>query len=195
VRSFVKVLVGLGPLILLVNVAMGQSMIEHAAAAAGGSIGGVAGKQVSNGIDSIFGKLAKQTDKAAATAPSGQRPSAVGGPALTGPARTPSRTGQASRKTPLPRPGNPAPSSTPPTVAQAAPVPEPPPLTKDQLAEVTTGASRQDVVAKLGTPFARIFIPEEGGMSEIYQYSSRGKLIGSLRLTNGVVSNVRVDAQ
>src|SRR5580658_7857229 len=49
----------------LTCVAYGQSMIETAAAAAGGSVGGVAGKKVSDGLTSIFEKVDKSAAKAA----------------------------------------------------------------------------------------------------------------------------------
>src|SRR5713226_2065901 len=45
----------------------GQAMTEAAAAAAGGSVGGVAGKKVSDGLTSIFNKVDKQTSRAAET--------------------------------------------------------------------------------------------------------------------------------
>src|SRR5580658_8015567 len=53
--------------ILMCGVAFGQSILETGAAAAGGSVGGVAGKKVSDGITAIFGKVDKQTAKAAET--------------------------------------------------------------------------------------------------------------------------------
>src|SRR5260370_32416361 len=42
-----------------------QSLVEHAAAAAGGSAGGVAGKKVGDGLSKIFGKVDTQTKAAA----------------------------------------------------------------------------------------------------------------------------------
>src|SRR5580693_6338674 len=51
--------------ILVCGTAFGQSIVENAAAAAGGSVGGVAGKKVSDGMTAIFGKVDKQTAKAA----------------------------------------------------------------------------------------------------------------------------------
>jgi hypothetical protein len=48
------------------GLAQGQSLMENAAAAAGGSVGGVAGKQVSDGLSTIFGKIDQDTSKAAA---------------------------------------------------------------------------------------------------------------------------------
>src|SRR5271170_2918159 len=47
--------------------AHGQSLVEGAAAAAGGSVGGIAGKKVSDGLTNIFEKIDKQTAKAAKT--------------------------------------------------------------------------------------------------------------------------------
>jgi hypothetical protein len=46
-----------------------QTITEVGAAAAGGATGGAAGKQVSSGINKIFGKIDQQTSAAAKTAP------------------------------------------------------------------------------------------------------------------------------
>ena len=43
----------------------GQAIMDASAAAAGGIAGGASGKQVSDGVNSIFGKVAKQTAQAA----------------------------------------------------------------------------------------------------------------------------------
>src|SRR5260370_22932849 len=51
--------------ILLGGSVWAQSLVEHAAAAGGGSVGGVAGKKVSDGITKIFNKVDKSTAKAA----------------------------------------------------------------------------------------------------------------------------------
>jgi hypothetical protein len=51
--------------IAICGVAHGQTMVETAAAAAGGSVGGVAGKKVSDGLTSIFEKVDKAAGKAA----------------------------------------------------------------------------------------------------------------------------------
>ena len=61
-HTIVVILLGSG---IWGQAAFGQSMIENAAAAAGGSVGGVAGKKVSDSITSVFGKVDKQTKKAA----------------------------------------------------------------------------------------------------------------------------------
>jgi Flp pilus assembly pilin Flp len=93
------------------------------------------------------------------------------------------------------RPATPAPARKPalqpePTLATLVPSP-----TLAEIAQIQTGASRQDVLAKLGTPSARITIPDGDGLVEIYQYAAKGERLGSLRLTDGVVSAMRVEAR
>ena len=67
--------------ILLGTAGWAQSLVEASAAAAGGSVGGVAGKKVSDGLTKIFEKVDKQTAKAAKQgAPSKPKPSADDAP-------------------------------------------------------------------------------------------------------------------
>ena len=49
-----------------------QALVEHAAAATGGSVGGVAGKKVSDGLSKIFEKVDTTTKKAAKSGESGK---------------------------------------------------------------------------------------------------------------------------
>src|SRR3979409_2493458 len=58
--------------VALGGAASAQSIAEAAAAIGGGAVGGVAGKQVSAGIDTIFGKVDQQTKKAAEAEPKSQ---------------------------------------------------------------------------------------------------------------------------
>ena len=52
---------------LLMNaLAFGQTLTEFGAVTAGSAVGGASGKSVSNGINAIFGKVDRQTAKAAA---------------------------------------------------------------------------------------------------------------------------------
>ena len=53
--------------LLLGRVACGQALVENAAAAAGGSVGGVAGKKVSDGLSNIFNKVDRHMAKAASS--------------------------------------------------------------------------------------------------------------------------------
>lgn len=54
-----------------------QTITEVGAAAAGGATGGAAGKQVSSGLNKIFGKIDQQTSAAAKTAPEQDTKAAV----------------------------------------------------------------------------------------------------------------------
>lgn len=180
------------------GVAAGQAMLEHMSAAAGGSVAGVAGKTVSDGIDKVFGKLGKTLEKADVPDKKDVKAKAK---ASTSPAK-----GEAAEPTGAPptfqrgqrvRPvyGAPEPAAEPvpmPVIVRKA-QPERPHVTPAQIAQVQTGAVRDEVLAKLGRPSARITIPEDGRLLEIYQYTDNGKVTGALRLTDGVVSSVRVD--
>jgi hypothetical protein len=176
--------------------------MEVSAAAAGGSVAGVAGKKVSDGIDTIFGKLSKQTDAAAQTKQPAERaaaprnsasavpdaPPGPPGPATSGMASAAARVSRTVSAKPVHDPA-------PPPAGTSAPAPEPeaPPLTAAQLAEIQNGALRADVLAKIGAPYARILMPEDSHFVEVYQYAAKGQLLGSVRFTDGVVSTVRVN--
>lgn len=68
------------------GVAFGQGLTEYGAAAAGGAVGTAAGKKVSDGITSIFGKVDQQTKDAAKgkdKAPAKQKPTPAVPPATS----------------------------------------------------------------------------------------------------------------
>jgi len=195
-RGTVKALVVCGLLALLQGVTAGQAMVEHAAAAAGGSVAGVAGKTVSKGIDSIFSKVNKVAEQAARpTTPAPARTPAAGVATTGAGAAATDKPGRARAGKPALQP-EPSPATALPAPSPAPPEPPAPPApTPAEIAQIQTGSSRQDVLAKLGRPAARISIPEGGGLVEIFQYAAKGERLGSLRLTDGVVSAVRVDAR
>jgi hypothetical protein len=183
--------------------ALGQSMVETAAAAAGGSVGGVAGKKVSDGLTRIFEKVDKQAAKAAK--PGEGKPS----PAV--------RRIADDTSAPLLEvsPGVPKSDSSnvppPPPVRHAAvhalakpeavlavepapivpPPPPPPVVTADDLKRVSSGMQREDVL-KLGEPASKITMVDEGHLLEIYRYQANDATFGVVRLTDGAVSNVRI---
>lgn len=139
-------------------VASAQTMTEFSAAAAGGTVGGAAGKKVSEGVTSIFEKVNKQTATAASgsdavkakKAPAVQAvPKTEAGPALieAGPGKPDSPSGKKAASAAAPKsvsaktkakataqtkPGDPA------TVPASAwdDVPPPPPLQKSHVAMV-----------------------------------------------------------
>jgi hypothetical protein len=195
--------------ILLSSLGWGQALVEHAAAAAGGSVGGVAGKKVSDGLNSIFGKIDKQTSKAAKGASAGTAASNApllevgpGVPKATAPA-APASTVATATVAGYPPPPPPVRSATvhkapasrvarvlPPAIPRIEP-PESTPVTREELRLVTTGMQRPDVL-RLGIPAAKITMYDDGHLVEIYRYHSNDTTIGAVRLTDGTVSSVVV---
>jgi hypothetical protein len=206
---------------LITGVAHGQTMVETAAAAAGGSVGGVAGKKVSDGLTSIFEKVDKAAGKAAK---SGETKGNSSAHSASGPTRKGAGGSQggdtgaaADANAPLLEvgPGVPRPdgSNVPPppplrraSVRKAAPAqdlppppiaPPPPPaipapqMTADDLKHVTSGMQRNEVL-KMGEPTSRISMFDEGHLLEIYRYQSSDTTLGVVRLTDGAVSTVLI---
>jgi hypothetical protein len=187
-----------------------QNLAETALAAATGSVAGVAGKPISDGLSKIFGQVNAQAKTAAATPRQKNAPATpetttekagVSTPALgmgpgtassgSAPAQGRSRSGRSRSRlhyAALP------PATTPQPDAKTAPPPRPLP-TLAEIASVGTGTERADVLTRLGAPVARLSIPESGQMLEVYQYVDRGGNLGSVRLRDGRVSEVRVDHQ
>lgn len=199
-RTFAGLTLTLGFLVLGSGGAAAQSSLEYAAAAAGGSAGSVAGKGLSMAIDKIFRKVDEKGEEALKIAgqPLAAKPAvkATAGALVKAekelPAMAPSRGRRARPAMRLPQSavdGGLATYMAP----EAAPVR--PPVTREQLASVQPGGTAENLVAALGRPSARISIPEEGRLLEIYQYSAGGDVIGAVRLSNGVVSNIRVSGQ
>jgi hypothetical protein len=181
-------------LVILLGGSVGaQSMIEHAAAAAGGSAGGVAGKKVSDGMTKIFNKVDKQAAKAAESGTN--TPLFEVGPGV------PKAT--AAESVPPPPPPHhaavhkamPAPLAAPPEPAAAviAPLPPPPPpeATLDDLHRLTAGMNREDVL-KFGPPASRITMFDDGHLVEIYRYMAKDETFGVVRLSDGAVYSVQV---
>jgi len=182
-----------------------QSMLEHAAAAAGGSVGGVAGKKVSDGLTKIFNKVDKQTQTAAKSGNSAKKPSAsaaehhqddTSAPLLeVGPGVPKGDISNVPPPPPIRHAFVHKPAPPPPPVeVEAAPPPPPPPppaVTSADLKTVTSGMSRAAVL-KMGEPAARISMVENGHLLEIYRYQRHDTTLGEVRLTDGSVSNVAV---
>jgi len=185
-----------------------QSLIESATAAAGGSAAGVAGKQVSDGLDKVFGKMGEVTKKAAGTGDSGLRKTAPGVPPvpevrLTGqpataaaPAANAAKTApgrrQANNRGPATTGGAVAAGVTPaaePTPAVAAAPPAPLPTLEDL--KSLNGASRDEVNSRMGKPASRITMSDDQGLVEIVSFKGEGGKLGSVRMVNGTVTEVR----
>jgi len=182
----------------------GQAIMDASAAAAGGIVGGASGKQVSDGVTGIFGKVAKQTTQAAGD--SKAKPVAVM-PAAAPAAAPILEIGPGVPKSggvPLPPAvphkvalAKPAPPPAPEPVAIPEPVPPPPPppeMTSDDLRKVAAGMNREDLL-KLGAPGSRIAMSDDGHLQETFHYYAHGgdSMIGTVRLVDGSVSTVQVN--
>ena len=178
-----------------------QSLSEHAAAAAGATIGTAAGKPMSNALTKIFGQVQSDADKAAknpskpltkatAETPAVKTPSAG---ALSSPSSNPApqSSSVSHRRAPRTEPATKAPEFA--QTFAIVPV-EPPPAVKqataEELALIKIGTSERDLVEALGRPHSRISIPEEGHMLETLQYRANGKPLATIRMDNGQVVTI-----
>jgi hypothetical protein len=188
---------------LWISPAQGQNIMEHAAAAAGATIGTGAGKALSNGIDKVLGKAAETGSNAAKTPVRKAPPTAppTNPPSLApAPSQTPLTPGAPSQRARSRRsvassadrdkPVFAAPEV--PESAPAAPVAVAPlPLTPEDFAKVKEGASRADVLVALGVASSHVTIPDDGHLIEILSYSdANNRRVGSVRIDNGVVVTV-----
>lgn len=187
-----------------------QTLVESATAAAGGTAAAAAGKKVSDGIDSVFGALGGIAKEAAGKDDKSKPRRTIDPAPLIPEVRlgTGTTTSPATAL-PLKKPvgaasGNvatkrvsavaAAPDAVVPAVeAQPAvqPVITAPPITAGDVAGIAVGSSRQDIAGKLGKPSSRITMDDGGKLVEVYTYRSQGASIGSLRLVDGQVAEVR----
>jgi hypothetical protein len=72
-----------------------------------------------------------------------------------------------------------------------APAPAPKEVTADDLKKVAVGIGREQLL-RFGPPAGRITMDEDSHLIEIFEYSANGTRLGTVRLTDGVVSSVRV---
>jgi hypothetical protein len=177
-----------------------QTMSEFGAVAAGSTIGAAGGKGVSNGINSIFGKVDQQTAKAAGTASPAMKVApgvpkdASGVPAPPPPAAGYFRSASARPKAPQ-QPAEVA-VEIPFTVGvlsdalPGTPLPPPPTMTREKLEQVQSGMDRAEVL-KLGLPSSKIVMNDGGHLVETYSYFASGSKMGTVRLTDGAVTSVQ----
>ncbi|HTC90262.1 MAG TPA: hypothetical protein VK686_18260 [Bryobacteraceae bacterium] len=193
----------------------GQSLTEHAAAAAGATIGTAAGKPLGTSLGKMFGDVDKTTSTAAGakTAKPIVVKSAVVAPPVAAehtatvviaPAGAGAGEGAAdgggkvasahrlARHKELPV------ESQPVEAAPLAPIVISEPVFKEpnaqDLANVRVGASANEMRALLGVPESKVSIPDDDGhLLEICQYWAKGEQLGTIRLDNGRVVSVQVN--
>jgi hypothetical protein len=188
-------------------IASAQALTEHAAAAAGATVGTAAGKPVSNALENIFG----QVDQVTATATGGkvkpkttpksemdsdpriqalrsQAPATSGDEGSIGSAPATPRARARARASQVPL------KVVPITLTPAEPpAPEVKQPTLEDLASIKIGESAQEVQAALGTPASHVSIPDDGHLRESCQYWANGKMLGTVRLDNGQVVKVELN--
>lgn len=188
--------------ILAVPLASAQSLVESATAAAGGSAAGMAGKTVSEGIDSVFSKVAGVAGSSASQGRKSGRIAPAVPPIpsvrldahqgeLSGAKKSSAATQPAGRQARLQAGAVPEPpvSSTAHT-SQAAVPPAPSGPTLQDLQSLSAGASREQVFNKLGQPASRISMSNDDGFVEIMKFRNQDGSIGSVRVVNGKVAAV-----
>jgi hypothetical protein len=186
-------------IIALSGFAFGQAMIEHGAAAITGSTAGAGlGKSIGKVLNSV-NQAAEQAAHPAST------PSSVTKTVVRGVAPSDEIEHRASH-----RPGvnvavashsstseeAPEPSVVPEVIQVAAPRrPEIVPFRREALLDLKTGSTRDELIAKVGTPFFKVIIPDENHSLEIYRYRSEGQDAAVVNLVDGIVASVDVIAR
>ncbi len=200
-----------------------QTLAEHAAAAAGATVGTAAGKPLGTALGKIFGSMDNSTSKAAgakvvkpvepkaeittsattlAPAPpllsagSGESAGSGGG---SGTARTASASSRrAARRREQRADAAELPDSAPVSQAPITPIVVEPVVKEpsvEEIAAVKVGATAKELEASLGPPESRVSIPDDDGhLLEICQYWSKGQALGTVRLDNGRVVSVQTRA-
>ena len=187
---------------LFVAVASAQTMTEVSGAAAGGAIGSAAGKKVSEGISSIFGKIDATTKKAAKPEDNSKKEPLLdvgeGTPKIGASGSAGTIAGGGDVPPPPPPAGyhRPAKPAAPEVMAEILPPPPPPPppppqVTSGDLRKVAEGMRRDDLL-KLGAPGSKITMEDDGHLIESYSYYEKDNTIGRVKLTDGSVSKVEV---
>jgi hypothetical protein len=197
-----------GSLVLAGSVSA-QSLAEHAAAAAGATVGTAAGKPISNALTKIFG----QADHATATAAGAKQTKTVkpivvshqnsgtpsagasGGGALA-------TSGAAIERSHAARPSRSQAAPVRAAIEFTAPVQasviEPPRRepTIEELAGIQVGTTHSALHAALGAPASEVTSPDDDGhLRQSCQYWANGRQIGTVRLDNGQVVKVEIYSQ
>ncbi|MFZ5928240.1 MAG: hypothetical protein ACOYX1_12415 [Acidobacteriota bacterium] len=143
-------------------VCLGQGVVEYGAATASKTAGAGA-----RGAGNALGKILKKTGNALDSAQHSAAKPAAGAVVVQ---RTAGAEQSAAAKTK--------------TGSGVEPTPE-------ALEKLAVGTPAEELEAKLGLPAFRVVVPEEGRLVEIYQYSAKGRDVGSVRVVDGKVAEVR----
>ena len=189
-------------LLTFAGLALSQAMTDAAAAIAGGSVGGAAGKKVSDGISNVLQKVDATTAKAAKPTKTPEMPVQKAKP-TEGALLQVGPGGVVKDHSLVPPPPVrkvaavvvPPPPPIAPVLSLVEPIrvlpPPPPQVTVADLKLLASGTPRVEVL-KLGTPASRVTMYDDGHLVEIYRYQSHDTILGVVRLSDGTVSNVSV---
>jgi hypothetical protein len=188
-----------------------QTFTDHAAAAAGATIGTAAGKPLGTALGKIFGDVDKSTSNASGAKAkplppkpdlkTAEKPLATAVPSVSPLATTSGGGGNTVTGTAVVRPT--ARRREAPVAAEVLSIPEAPvtpfiaePVVKepsaDEVAAVKVGETSNQLEAALGPPESRVSIPDDDGhLLEICQYWAKGQPLGTIRLDNGMVVSVQ----
>jgi hypothetical protein len=192
-------------------------LTEHAAAAAGATIGTAAGKPLGTALGKVFGEVDKNASTAAT--PKTAKPVVVTKPAAVAPPETTAHASapvagssggvgdvaggggggsshhSAHRKTePVPLEPEAAPpvSAAPIEAVVITPVAKEP--SAQDVAGIQVGATFSELREALGAPESTVSIPgDDGHLLEICQYWAKGEPVGTIRLDNGRVVSVQAN--
>jgi hypothetical protein len=188
-----------------------QSLTEHAAAAAGATIGTAAGKPLGTALGKVFGNVDNTAStvatpkpkvvvaKPAAVAPPEATAHVSSAPLVSGGGDGGAGTGdgvsshRSARRRELPVQREAA--TTQPVIPEIAPVVAAPVIkepTVEEVASIKVGATASELRSTLGAPESRVSIPgDDGHLLEICQYWAKGEPLGTIRLDNGLVVSVQ----
>jgi hypothetical protein len=186
-----------------------QALSEHAAAAAGATIGTAAGKPLGTALGKIFGDMNKQTSTAAGakttkpvqpkivkSEPVSPRSASLAGTRAPSGGSFGSEAGGSTSARHTGR-SHALPVAPEPIAAPEAPIvplisePVIKQPTIDEVASVKIGESSSALETTLGAPESRVSIPDDDGhLIEINQYWANGQPLGTIRLDNGRVVSV-----
>jgi len=189
---------------------LGQSLTEHAAAAAGATIGTAAGKPLGTALGRVFGEVEKadapktakpMPAKAAAVAPPAATelaPVAAGSSGGGGGGEIAAGGSGGSKSAPSRHPSHRSELPLEPVPVAVEPI-QPiivEPIVKEpsaqEVAGIQVGATSSEMSAVLGPPESKVSIPgDDGHLLEICQYWSKGEPVGTIRLDNGRVVSVQ----
>jgi len=186
--------------------ALGQSLTDHAAAIAGASAGVAGGRVVSDALSRVLQSASDATGTAAAEPTNGKtgRGSKDNTPVLAGPwAGVPAGASAAPVFTPGDSGPAPQASAGHPSRGGSGPAPGQPvyyravsaepsiaSVTPAELRGVSPGTKRDDVIGKVGLPYAQITMDDDGHLVQILEYGANGNRVGSVRCSDGRVESV-----